>query len=463
MRAGLTVLGVLFLCNPEIGIFDLLPDAVGFLLLFAALSRGACVNNRLNEARRGAGILCLCEIPRFFLGISYLSSSLRYPALNGLIANENLSAKTMLLTVLILYTILEIPLWFRFFRDLYEGVSSLGVYPTTDRKGEESRIRFARIFIILRSAFALLPEFLYLTDMDYLIQDFDHLYVDVRLAHPVIAVGGAILFLAVAIPWAVSTNRFFRALRQEGRYESACTLIENRDNEAVAYRRLCGRFSLGSVLFLLGCVFFLRLRVDGIYAVFHGFAPLLFLFSANCFAGILPMPRSDRLRLILCAAVAFIADFFAFYYAAFVFERWGDSHENMIRMTPVREHQQLMQYLLLALTLLAAAALLYALYLWLRHYLRVLQTPIGSTSLLDTMHERLSFREDREKLRRRPRIVFVLFALTALAGVISEFPYFAFYLSPFPIIQITLSIIALIAASFAVTDVIRAAKRKYNI
>ena len=55
MRIGLILVGFLFLANPVIHVLDVFPDAIGYLLLMAGISKPALFVEHLEEAKKWCG------------------------------------------------------------------------------------------------------------------------------------------------------------------------------------------------------------------------------------------------------------------------------------------------------------------------------------------------------------------------------------------------------------------------
>ena len=58
--------GAVCLFDPFISVLDLLPDALGYLLMLLGLYRLAVLDDRLMEAAKGLGYLALIGVVRFF-------------------------------------------------------------------------------------------------------------------------------------------------------------------------------------------------------------------------------------------------------------------------------------------------------------------------------------------------------------------------------------------------------------
>lgn len=223
MGLGLLSLAVLFFFNPNIAVIDFLPDVLGYLLLYAALSRLADLQPHLSEARTGFLRLAFidgCKLVSLVWLISMTS------------AKERPNAQLLLTFVFaVVGLIYAIPAWNHFFDGLFTLVSANGDlrrYDYRARKGKGGRSRKARPTIsmfeklkpatigmlICREALAVLPELSslsafeytgYVTNYDRDIYDFYELFVLMAFT----------LMLIIGVIWLCRTLRFTHRLRTD--------------------------------------------------------------------------------------------------------------------------------------------------------------------------------------------------------------------------------------------------------
>lgn len=212
---GSLVAGACFLFDPYVGMFDLLPDCVGYLLLAYGMTQLADLNDRLDEARRSARWLALVGLGRLvamFLAYGFVSPG-EQPVF-------------MLLTLFglgVVETILVIPM----LKNLSAGLLYLGSRhdgtAVFDRGSHRPRPHLRTIteryttlsmgFFILRQAFVILPETTVLThEMGGAVAGKDSvLYEFVGFFRLM----GETAALAVGIAWLVMTVSFVRKLKQD--------------------------------------------------------------------------------------------------------------------------------------------------------------------------------------------------------------------------------------------------------
>ena len=121
MGLGLLALSGLFLCNPMVGFVDVLPDCIGFLLIFNGLRFLADMDEHLDVAKKRFLILFWAGVIQFFLQIMV------YNFMQGNSGEDvdplQLPNTLLVLTFvwLVLYLLVLIPA----FRQLFSGLDRL--------------------------------------------------------------------------------------------------------------------------------------------------------------------------------------------------------------------------------------------------------------------------------------------------------------------------------------------------
>lgn len=105
---------LLFLCNPHMNLVDVLPDLVGYLLLRAILRRVSEIDDSLAEARKLLKRLCWLQVAR---GV----------ALYWAYGLNNHERPTMLLTLTLVFGILDLLQIYPLCTQLFQGLSYLGM------------------------------------------------------------------------------------------------------------------------------------------------------------------------------------------------------------------------------------------------------------------------------------------------------------------------------------------------
>ncbi len=215
---GITYLAVaaLFLFDPYIAIFDLLPDAVGYLFLYLGCRRLSDMDDRLGEVSRAAAKLVLLGIARLFaILLTYTPSLVSH-------TERPMFILLMLFTLGVLDLLVVIPMW----RHFAGGMTYLGtrtdataLFDRTARDGHthlknrcERYVGFTTFYFVLREVLAVLPEMTVLThEQGGTAWGYDSLYNFVgffRLA-------GCTISLILGIIWLITTFLFIGKIKSD--------------------------------------------------------------------------------------------------------------------------------------------------------------------------------------------------------------------------------------------------------
>lgn len=162
---GWLILGAVFLADPFIGLFDFLPDCLGFLFFSLGLRRIADLDDRLAEMLRATRRLSLLGIGRLLLlvfGYGLVSHS-----------EQPVFILLALFTMGVLDILLLVPMWKHFNGGLLYLGSRLDATALFDRTGRGGRpharsiteryATFSGLYFVLREVLAVLPEVTVLT------------------------------------------------------------------------------------------------------------------------------------------------------------------------------------------------------------------------------------------------------------------------------------------------------------
>ena len=183
IRFGLLVAGLIFFANPNVSIFDVLPDCIGCILVIAAIFKISDLSAEMSEARAAFHTL-------FWINLSKL------PALVLLlwVTGVNVGEDVMWLLFAFCYAVAEAIFGIRAFSLLFDGFAYLGtrreggdflflkvVRPEkVIKSGKKEKIRpakylrldginhFTVVFIAVKTILCTLPEFTLLSSQDTL-------------------------------------------------------------------------------------------------------------------------------------------------------------------------------------------------------------------------------------------------------------------------------------------------------
>ena len=220
---SLIAVGAVFLFDPFISVVDLLPDALGYLLMLLGLYRLSDLDERLMEATKGLRYLALIGVARLlslFLAFGLVSPT-----------EQPVFVLLILFTLGVLDCIVLIPMWKNFCGGLLYLGSRNGATVMFDRRGLGGRTRTRNIverytacttvFFILREVLAILPEVTVLSHEKGGVEvgDATRFYDYVGLYR---LVGGA-LSLILGIVWLIMTVRLVAKLKSDTPFFGALT------------------------------------------------------------------------------------------------------------------------------------------------------------------------------------------------------------------------------------------------
>ncbi len=208
---GLLIAAFVFFCNPNINVFDILPDALACLFVILAISRLGDLCDDLGEAKRAFITLLwinLSKLPAFIVVLW--------------ITGSNMNEGTMWLVLAFCYAVVDVVFAIRAFSQLFAGLAYLGtrndggefIYmqvlrPEKQIKQKNGKIktiparimrieslsRFTSVFIAVKAVCCTLPEFVYIYRADEidlsnpdLVRFRPHLYVLLSIVAVVFAV-----------------------------------------------------------------------------------------------------------------------------------------------------------------------------------------------------------------------------------------------------------------------------------
>lgn len=230
MRLLLIVISLFFLFDPYISVIDIIPDIIGYFLMYLALSRLSDINCHMEEARKRfkyAAWTCLAR---------YASLAVLF----GLVTESERAVSVLIVTFV--FGVSDILIVIPAFKELFEGFSSLGVLcdgksmyiDKRGRSGYTERISgITYAFIIVRALGAFLPE------LTSLINNSQYRFVGLLRALSFIIV------LAVGAVWLIRTVIFFLRVRRETVFisnicQKHATLVTERPLIFKARRLICG-------------------------------------------------------------------------------------------------------------------------------------------------------------------------------------------------------------------------------
>jgi|GEM_PF-3961718 len=281
MGFGYLALGILFLFNPTVNIFDVLPDCVGYLLIYHGLFRMSFLADNLKEARGYVWRLALVTLVRALMTF--------FPH------NSNVYA----LLYVFVFGVLE-TLWFiPFVNTLFDGFYSLGMRLGADSvygtkivgkpaaSGEAPQVRtvpmerlkvYTIVFFLIRTAAAVLPELTTLQAEDTFAASYSRQvrWISFRPLLYVIAVTVTLVF---GIVWLVRMLRYLRGMRRDETLTEGIRAYYSEHVENDAGLLAAIRMKRALTMILLAAVASVLFILDGISLIPHFVAAFFAAFA----------------------------------------------------------------------------------------------------------------------------------------------------------------------------------------
>lgn len=292
MGFGFVLAGMIFLFDPFINIFDILPDAIGYVLIIYGLSKMADLELKVAQARRRMTNALAVAVGR--LAVTALSFIMEFDS-------------TLMLVFAFSFATLEIFFVIPAFNLLFESMeySCMRFSANTITDKAENLLKVTPVFIVVRAVTAAAPHFTALTnEYGYVgeetgLEGSGVLYVMLTAVCAVVSLVFGIVWLSMAVP-------YFKSLKNNRELNEH--FLERYANEVVTdevlhMKRSIKRFTslLFITLFLFVCV-----PIDEYYLMPEFMMPVLMLF-AFWFAKKYAVDLKNTSLICVFAAVASLA------------------------------------------------------------------------------------------------------------------------------------------------------------
>lgn len=285
MGLGLLMLSVIFLCNPVVGFVDVLPDCIGFLLIFNGLRFMADLDEHLEIAQK-----------RFLLlfwagGAQVVLQMLVYNFMQGR-SGENVDPGQLPNTLMVLsfiWMVLYIFVVIPSFRQLFLGLDHLSdrfdrQQPLKKKQkrrlektdGERMSLKTGA-FVFIISVLGFLPELTAMTSLEYSRGNFTFDWYEFIGMFRSIAV---LLTLGFSLAWMISFLRYFRRLKKDRSWIDRMKAHYRAEVLPRTGMLAMRRFSTSFLILYVGIIFAIHLKMN-FYACLPGV-----LFAFLVFAGI---------------------------------------------------------------------------------------------------------------------------------------------------------------------------------
>ncbi|MBQ8696758.1 MAG: hypothetical protein IJ519_03465, partial [Clostridia bacterium] len=206
MKIGRFLLGIFFLAGPNISIYDLFPDIIGYLLIASSIKKTAVISQGVDLARDGLKKLKIIAISKIVAGflLFYMSAS-----------SQGSFDRGWHLTFAFAFAIIELIYTVPAFNTLLEGLDSAWVRYGTGKGDKEysNTLAFTRFFIIVKSAFNVLSELPFLMESSAIGSTSDIEYVTAQSMRTVLSLLNVVCVFALGMVWLYRMSRYMRRFK----------------------------------------------------------------------------------------------------------------------------------------------------------------------------------------------------------------------------------------------------------
>ena len=198
MGIGFIICGIIFLLNPNINIVDILPDIIGYALIYHGLFRFSGIDDRFTYAREKAKWLIIVSAVKLVFVFMLPSSS---------------DSDVLLFTFC--FAVVELLLCIPLFTEFFGGMNYIcSRYDNDTALKYEGEAKFFVIgFVVVKNVIPLIPELFSLSDTSYGLElDYDHYkkLANVEAAKKICIIGAFVLVLICGIVMGIKFISYLR-------------------------------------------------------------------------------------------------------------------------------------------------------------------------------------------------------------------------------------------------------------
>ncbi len=283
MGFGAIAAGLLFLFNPNISVVDVLPDAIGYLLIYRGLFQMSFISPKLQEVRSSIWKLALITALRF-LSIVFLPYT----------------SETFGLVLVFTFGVLEAVFFIPAFVGLFEGFYGLGVrlnvdsvfdsrtisVKTKDGEAKTKKVEYAErlkiytiVFFLIKTTASILPELTALQANDS--GSIINTRLNVRLSQfkPLFYLFCTAIVLVFGLVWLVRFLRYVNRMKRDTVLCSGVTEYFQTNVASSPAQMAALRMKIVHILLAAAAVSTLIFLVDGVDVILNAFASVFVIIA----------------------------------------------------------------------------------------------------------------------------------------------------------------------------------------
>ena len=320
MKKKYFILAAIFLFNPLISIFDILPDFIGYYFLLRAFTPTSYIFDNASDLYDSVKRMMIIGIAKFFSVLLLFVTD-----------------TTMALVLSFSFAIVEILYGIGMFTKLFDVTSYIRLrYDSETRTARAEKLKsFSIFFLIAKVVFASMPDLTALT-----VGNSDLGKVNLTRFRPLLFIASATVMLVIGTIWLVRFVRFFKNAFSEG----LLSRIEGEYNQQRIERPgifVSKDFMFSIKLLAIGSIFLFDISIDNVNFFMDAIFSILCIiaFRSLIKKGHVIMGKAEK-RLLAVAWTHSVLNFANFIFALIYFEH-GDlffvyrDKEELVRYLPI--------------------------------------------------------------------------------------------------------------------------------
>ena len=396
MGLGWLIPALIFFCNPNLHLLDFLPDFIGYIFLCKAFTKLAMLNEGIEDAVALFRKMIWIDLAKWLaLFFTFSMSS----------AGEQ---ETSLLLWTFVASVVELIVLIPAYTKLFYGITKLGYsYASTEilvnvqnkRSATDQAKKQTITFIILKSIFTVLPEFVVLSKDAYNeTAGLVDLYRYVGLLRGFFFIATLVLGLV----WVIRMQRYFAKLRHDEGLLQAVSESYQKNVIPKVGAFVQKRFNVAFVLFVTSLVFSLDFRIDNILFFPDFLMAITFVFV---FLMLSKVVSTKKAHWVTSCVLYFLVAISSFVLEEKFFSQY--SYQSIVK----NDTAMILYGALVICNCLKAIAFLGTLFLICRAYFGIIEKHTGTRIGTEYVNERTKEMErDLHKELRHPVIIAMICA-----------------------------------------------------
>lgn len=298
---GKIIFACIFLFNPFFGIIDLLPDFIGLMLLYSAVSHMSLINGYFAEARAYVRKAMYVSIVRAVF--SFI-----------LLANNFIVSETLLLLYLFVFSVVDLIFLIPAVLRIKQGMQYFTVYHSSsaieasafgDSKFTKTDLMcgYTVFFAVIHALFSVLPEFTVLFKPDDFEQTSNfatNLYYRIGTFRLI----SVLVITVLGIVWFICAVVYFSKIRADKEFISAIERVYNEKGYKTKNANTEKSLKSGMLLMFFGMVFGFNLFIDDVNILPDLISAVLFLSALSKLNGFIKKSIPAKVLSYCCIALS---------------------------------------------------------------------------------------------------------------------------------------------------------------